>query len=173
MAQSFHLSFRLIDDLCSLDNALASTVFPTENVIYPASLKVNETTESKDMVNYIGLEITSVGSKFILDIFDKRKTFPFSVIRYPHASSALPRRMAENVFIGQLHRYYFICSRRQSFMKATVTLTQAFLQKGYTLNMLVKLFRGFCRKQQSASVPHLALVQSLRGKLFSRTGNGV
>lgn len=167
MAQSFHLSFRLIDDLCSLDNALASSVFLKENEIYPASLKVNETTESKDLVNYIGLKITSVASKFILDIHDKRKTFPFSVIRYPHASSALPRRMADNVYIGQLHRFFNICSRRQFFMKAALTLTEAFEKRGYALKKLVTLFNAFCRKL-TFSIPYLALVRSFRRRLFFR-----
>jgi len=35
VAHSMHLSFRLIDDLCSLDNALASSIFLRENEIYP------------------------------------------------------------------------------------------------------------------------------------------
>lgn len=166
-ALSFHLSFRLIDDLCSLDNVDAK-FFLQKNEIYPASLKINETTESANSVNFIGLNITSVNNKFILNVHDKRSAFPFSVIRYPHALSAIPRRMAENVYIGQLHRFYGICSHRQAFVKAAVTLTHAFCERGYTCKRLCKLFNHFCHKPLRFPVPSLALVQSFHRKLWFR-----
>jgi len=125
-------------------------------------------------VNYIGLKITSAGNKFVLDVFDKRKDFPFSVIRYPHALSALPRRMAENVFIGQLHRFYFICSQRHSFIKAAVTLTQAFLGRGYSLKRLCKLFINFCRKPlRFRSTPFMVLVRKFKMKIRGLKSDGL
>ena len=50
------------------------------------------------------------------NVYDKRNDFPFTVRRYPHTISNIPRQIPAAVFLGQVHRYYTICSSAQFFV---------------------------------------------------------
>jgi hypothetical protein len=45
-----------------------------------------------------------------LNICDKRTSFPFDVIRYPHMDSTIPINIPYGVFTGLLYRRYRICT---------------------------------------------------------------
>ena len=74
------MSFRLIDDLLSVDNPyLRESIGKTaENGgMYPCALRLNETSVSAEEVNFLGMNIRSSGNSFRVDVFDKRAEFPF------------------------------------------------------------------------------------------------
>ena len=143
-AQSFHLSFRLIDDLLSLDNPWDDD-FLKKDLVYPSALQINETSEQNaKSVNFLGMTINGEDNKFWFQLYDKRASFPFPIVRYPDARSNIPLSMAWNVFTGQLHRFSSICSRRKDFIIAAVNLASTFLNKGYGLHSLKRRFAHFC-----------------------------
>ena len=67
-------------------------------------------------VEFIGMTIETVGKRLRLSVFDKRKSFPFQVRRYPLAASLIPRSIPYGVFVGLLHRGYRICSHATDFL---------------------------------------------------------
>jgi hypothetical protein len=137
-ARRFHATFRLIDDVLSVDNALwAEAVGKTVEAggLYPAALALNQTNNAPHSAEFLGMSLTVQGSRFHLSVFDKRASFPFDVRRYPHVASLIPVTIPYGVFTGQLHRGWRICSRASDFLS-------------FALEVAARLQRNGCRKQQ-------------------------
>ena len=94
-ARSFHMTFRLIDDVFSVGNPVIHQYVHQparrENDgktgiggLYPHELQLNDTNVSDTEVHFLGMTISNLDGSLELDIFDKKKAFPFRVIRYPH-----------------------------------------------------------------------------------------
>ena len=113
--------------------------------IYPAALQLNNTTVRKDKeVTFLGMRIRNECNKFFLSPFDKRREFPFRVLRYPHTNSVIPINIPYGVLLGQLHRFFRICSSRPNFVAEARTLVSVLQRQGcsrwklrkYTLSFL-------------------------------------
>ena len=112
-ARMFHMTFRLIDDVLSLDNPLIADAVSRpyeQGGMYPASLELNRTSKTISRCDFIGINLETRGKRLRLSVYDKRKSFPFHVRRYPLMSSLIPRSIPYGVFVGLLHRGYRICS---------------------------------------------------------------
>jgi hypothetical protein len=154
-ARSFHMSFRLIDDLLSVDNPLLNEYIniPAPDSeeqgvggIYPAELTLNNTSLA-DCVHFLGMELRYAGDSLELDVFDKKTEFPFQVIRYPHLNSTIPTSIPYGVFTGLLYRRYLICTRKSVFLQRSVELAMTLLDKLCSKRRLCSLFRKFlCQK---------------------------
>ena len=107
-ARSFHLTFRLIDDLLSVDNDNfdAFTTCLEEGGVYPKALSCGKTNVSNDNVQFCGLDISNLGTGFRISVYDKKSVFPFHIINYPHSDSNIPSSILYSVITGQLHRFY-------------------------------------------------------------------
>jgi len=156
-ARKFSTTFRLIDDLLSVDNpyhhAFKGDGKDHASEIYPPELKLNETTKPDNSVEFLGMTISSNPDRpgrLSIRVFDKRLQFPFDVIRYPHISSNIPRSQAYGVFTGQLHRFYRICTDPMDFVQSAVSMAQYLMNiRGYVCKKLVGRFRGFVSTQNS------------------------
>lgn len=151
-AEAMHMTFRLIDDVCALDNPRwrRSVAKPAEEGgIYPSALKLNETTVNAMTTNFLGMTIQQSPSKdaFISDVYDKRKEFPFAVRRYPHMSSLIPESIPYGVFMGQLHRFCRICTRRQTFIAHAREIANVLVKQGCSESKIRKVFRRFVSKK--------------------------
>ena len=150
-ARSFHMSFRLIDDLLSVDNSLLrdyidlpapKTLDDGVGGIYPEELTLNDTS-LEDCVQFLGMELRYIGNSLELMVFDKKKEFPFRVIRYPHLDSVIPTSIPYGVFTGLLYRRYRICTRKTVFLKNAVELAMSLRDKRCSQRRLCNLFRNF------------------------------
>ena len=81
-----------------------------------------------------------------VDVFDKRKDFPFKVARYPHLDSAIPSSIAYGVFIGQLHRFTRICSTPLAFIRNAFDVASTLGHQKASLLRLKETFSSFCRQ---------------------------
>ena len=78
-ARDFYLSFRLIDDLLSMDND-AFDVFSKcleDGGVYPRALACGHTSSSRDRVPFCGLDILTRGKGCAISVYDKKSFFPF------------------------------------------------------------------------------------------------
>jgi hypothetical protein len=150
IAAMFHMTFRFIDDVFSEDNPhwMSAISSPYEQGgIYPAALVLNDTTiDSVRVVHFLGMSIKSeVDGRLCIDVFDKRREFPFTVYRYPHRTSLIPAYIAYGVFKGLLHRYYRICTEFKRFCWNSALLARTLVQQGWSLPRLCTIFRSFLR----------------------------
>ena len=114
-ARKHHMTFRLIDDILVLGNPFHDVFFQS---CYPSFLTLNDATLEDGSVNFLGMHFKDTGSTSLsVDVYDKRRDFPFHVIRFPHLDSEIPVSIAYGVFVGQLHRFKLICSTYTAFVR--------------------------------------------------------
>ena len=151
--ESFHMSFRLIDDTLSIDNPLwrfyAERKWesdPADGIggIYPAALALNDTTIVPDKeVTFLGMRLRDRGGKLVMSVYDKRTDFPFKVLRYPHMSSVIPTSIPYGVLTGQLYRFYRICSTIRDFVKASCSVVSILFAQGCVRRRLTQTIERF------------------------------
>ena len=157
-ARTFHMTFRLIDDVLSVGNPVVRDYITQparrendgkEGIggLYPHELQLNETTVSDTEVQFLGMVISNTHNGVELDIFDKKQAFPFNVIRYPHMDSVIPSNIPYGVWTGLLYRRYRICTEPETFVDRAVELGATLLQKGCSFRRLSRLFRDFLIRQ--------------------------
>ena len=112
VAAKFNNTCRYIDDLLTLNNPDFQAYI---GQIYPPELELKKTTESHDSCSYLDLNINILNGKFYTDLYDKRDTFSFSIVNFPHMDSNIPSKPAYGVAISQLVRYLRICCNYQDF----------------------------------------------------------
>ena len=146
VARSFRTCFRLIDDVLAvgvprLHSALSQ---PAEDGgLYPRALALEQTSDSTLEAEFIGIHVEQKGSRFHLSVYDKRKSFPFKVRRYPLMASLIPRTIPYGVFVGLLHRGYRICSAAVDFLSYAVEVALILRGNGCAANKLKRAFKAF------------------------------
>ena len=157
MARSFHTTFRLIDDVLSLDNKCVEDYVivnapedldgSTVGGIYPEALKLNSTSASSKKVHFLGMTIKYIKGDLVTDVFDKRRNFPYYVIRYPHMDSVIPSNIPYGVFTGLLYTRYRICNFVKQFITSSTETANVLIRQGCVKLRLKRLFRAFLTKQ--------------------------
>ena len=130
-ARSFHLSFRLLDDLLSADNSQHG-VFATcqeDGGVYPKSLMCGHTSKSDDIVQFCGLTVAARPGGFDISVYDQRSSSPFHVRNYPHSDSNIPRSILYSAFVGQLHRFYRLSSTPNAFRSCVIDLCRKLVKE--------------------------------------------
>ena len=103
-SRKFNKTFRYIDDLHVLTLNNPSSI----GQIYP----LKKTTESPTNCSYLDLNITISSLKFTTDLYDKRETFNFRIVNFPHMDSTIH---SKPVFISQQTRFQRVCGNYQQF----------------------------------------------------------
>ena len=146
VARTFHTTFRLIDDVLTLDNPnlLPALNTPYEKGgIYPEALELEKTSSSTEAVDFLGMHIRTIGKRLSLSVYDKRKDFPFKVKRYPVMQSLIPSYIPYGVFLGQLHRGYRICTLATDFLSYAVEVATILRENGCVKAKLKRCFTSF------------------------------
>lgn len=146
-ARTFNNTFRYIDDLLTLNNPQF-----THNIshIYPKELELKKTTEGIDTCSYLDLSITIANHKFRTDLYDKRDSFNFEIVSFPHMDSNIPSKPAYGVFVSQLVRYLRVCDSYYHFKERSSGLTRKLQQQGYRFDRLQTTFKKFLQRNPMA-----------------------
>ena len=107
LAKKFNSTMRYIDDLLTLNNTQFDAAIQD---IYPQELQLKKTTESATALSYLDVLITIDNRRYSTAVFDKRDSFTFNIVNFPHLSSNIPSKPAYGVYISQLVRIGRICS---------------------------------------------------------------
>ena len=128
MARKYHMTFRLIDDVCAFD----CPDFEELCSCYPAFLSLEPTTLPDGSVNFLGMNLSFTESGLHVKVYDKRKDFP-----------SIPQHQPYGVFIGLLHRFYRICNRPKDFLISSVEVAWTLDNQGCNYMKLFKVFSSF------------------------------
>ena len=71
-------------------------------------------------------------------IYDKRESFNFEIVNYPHIKSNIPPRIAYGVFASQLIRYARACTHKEDIIKRIEMLADKLMKKDYSRGNLIK-----------------------------------
>ena len=141
LASQFNFTYRYTDDVLSINNPDFDNNL---SHMYPAELKIKDTTESNTSASYLDLflSIESDG-QLRASLYDKRVDFDFHIINFPFLSSNIPSSPAYDVFISQLKRYARACSSYVCFILRTARLLCKLLEQGYVMERLKSSLRKF------------------------------
>ena len=106
LAKSFNYTVRYIDDLLTFNNYKFETEITN---IYPSELTLKRTTESATLLSYLDMTVYINHDRFSTTLYDKRDSFSFDIVNFPHMSSNIPSKPAYGVYISQLIRIGRIC----------------------------------------------------------------
>ena len=103
LAKKFNNTMRYIDNLLTLNNNQFDAAFKD---IYRQELQLKKTTVCLSSVIFITID----NGRYSTAVFDKRDSFTFNIVNFPHLSSNIPSKPAYGVYISQLVRICRICS---------------------------------------------------------------
>ena len=83
-------------------------------------------------MEYLDLLITIDSGKYSTTIYDKRDSFNFNIVNFPHMSSNIPSKPAYGVYISQLVRMGRICSSFGQFKDRHYRLTSKLMEQGFS-----------------------------------------
>ena len=141
------MTFRLIDDVLTVNNPFRADFFQN---CYPDFLTLNDTSLDDGSVNFLGMHISATPS-VVIDVYDKKKDFPFQVVRYPHLDSAIPNSLPYGVFTGQLHRFMRICSLPGAFVRNSCEVALRLAAQKSSISRLRRVFCAFTHTNVSRS----------------------
>ena len=100
-------------------------------------------------------------------VYDKESLLPFSVIKYPHAESTVPRHQARGVFRGALIRVGLLCNFSAAFKQAVYTVTTLLLTRGHEPSSLNHVFNRYIEDRWSvADARHFKIKQWFQALLY-------
>ena len=87
-ARKFCIIFSVIDELNSINDG--GEFESNYSNIYPGELQLGKENTDKHVTSFLYLNIRIKDRKFHFDLFNKRDSFPFSIVRMPDKSSNVP-----------------------------------------------------------------------------------
>ena len=115
-ARKFCNIFRFIDDLNSMHDV--GEFQSNYSNIYPEKLQVGKENTDKHEVSFLNLNIKIKDGKFDLGLFDKRDSFPFSMVRMPDKSSNVPSSIVYSAIGAESLRTARASNNPESFSTA-------------------------------------------------------
>ena len=141
-ARRFGNVFRFIDDLVAInDNGEFEKCYSD---IYPPELELKKENVGYTEGTFLDLMINIRDDKFVISLYDKRNTFPFSIVRMPYLESNIPSKMFYSAFGSEILRFARNTSDFNLFKVNTKCLVERMLKQGgknsILNNVLRKLF---------------------------------
>ena len=81
--------------------------------------------------------------RFSTTLYDKRDSFSFDIVNFPHMSSNIPSKPAYGVYISQLIRIGRICEDFSPFAERHYKLTSRLIKQEFWYNKLCIAFKKF------------------------------
>ena len=137
-ARKFRHTFRFIDDLLAInDDGEFEKCFKK---IYPPELELKKE-HGGGLVSFLDLKIELLGRSFQTSLFDKRDSFPFSIVRMPYKCSNIPSKTFYATIGAEILRIGRASSSLDSFCCAGKQIIQRMLRQGADLNKLKKTLK--------------------------------
>lgn len=126
-ARKFGNTFRFIDDLCAInDGGLFEKHYKD---IYPPELELKKE-HGDDRASFLDLHIKITEKQFQTCLFDKRDSFPFSIVRMPYRNSNIPSNMFYATLGSEVLRIGRATSHVDDFQKSTSSLLSRMKKQG-------------------------------------------
>ena len=120
--------------------------------IYPPELGLKKTTEDALRLSYLDICISIFNGKYVTEVYDKRDSFSFDIVNFPHMSSNVPVKPAYGVYVSQLVRMARICDNYLNFKTRHLRLTSRLIQQGFWYDKLCTCFKKFSKRYRSLFV---------------------
>ena len=137
-ARKFGNTFRFIDDLCAINDGGLFERYHHE--IYPPELELKKE-HGGERVSFLDLDIKKVNKKFEVCLYDKRDSFPFSIVRMPFRRSNIPTNIFYSTVGSEILRIGRATSSVDSFLKSTSCFLTRMIKQGAERDPLARVLR--------------------------------
>ena len=139
--------FRFIDDLNSINDG--GEFESNYSNIYPEELQLGKENTDKHEASFLDLNIKIKDGKFHFGLFDKRDSFPFSIVRTPDKSSNVPSSIAYSAFGAESLRIAKARNNPESFSTAIKPLTASVSRQRVSIGKINSSTLKFLNKHHS------------------------
>ena len=140
MILAFNNTSRYLDDICNIDNDFFHSAIKN---IYPDELELKKANTIDTNASFLDLNMSIINGKIITSIYDKRDSFDFQIVNFPHLSGNIPQSPSYGVYISQLIRFCRCCYNVEDFHNRNINLTHKLLKQGYRYHKLRQMFAKF------------------------------
>ena len=127
-ARKLYNIFRFIDDLNSINDG--AEFVSNYSDICPEDLQINKQNTDKHEASFLDLNIKKKDGKFRFCLFDKRDSFPFSIVRMPDKSSNVPSSIVHSPTGAESLRIARASNNFESFSAAVKPLIARMSRQG-------------------------------------------
>ena len=140
-------TFRFIDDLNSIND---SGEFESNySNIYHEELQPGKENTDKHEISFLDLNIKLKNGKFQFGLFDKRDSFPFSIVRMPDKSSNVPSSIVYSAIDAESLRIARASNNHESFCTAIKPLIARMSRQGVSIGKINSSILKFFNKHHS------------------------
>lgn len=128
-------TFRYIDDITVLNDN--NTFDNNISNIYPKSLNLEKVNQCSSEANVLDLDI-KISNNPTIEIFDKRRHFPFNVLIFPHYNSNISQNCLTMTLINEIIRISSVCSDLNLLIKNLQILINNIKHRNYSCRIIRK-----------------------------------
>ena len=143
-ARKFSHTFRFIDDLFTINDG--NEFCNHFNEIYPPELQLNPE-HSGSEVSFLDLNISKMNGKLQYRLYDKRDSFPFSIVRLPFLCSNIPSTMFYASLGAEVLRIGRVSSSMKVFLEAVQPVVHRVIKQGARMKNLVATLKKIYGRQ--------------------------
>ena len=138
IARRFRHTFRFIDDLIAINDD--GEFERCRGDIYPPELELKKE-HSGNNVSFLDLNIDIKGRFFETSLYDKRDSFPFSIVRMPYKCSNMPLKIFKATIGGEILRIGRVSSNEEAFLNSARILLFRMKKQGANLKDLTNILK--------------------------------
>lgn len=102
--------------------------------IYPSYLPLNQSNSHDKNCDFLDLNIRIGPSGAKFSVYDKRRSFGFDIVKFPHSLSCVHEKTLRGVIVGQLKRYSDVCLLYSKFKLEIRNLFKDFVLRGWGIH---------------------------------------
>ena len=127
-ARQFSNTFRFIDDLISMNDGLMFANRFQE--IYPTEMELKKENQSETAAQFLDLDIKVIDGEFVSKLYDKRNSYDFHIVRFPHKCSNIPTKMFYSTILAEILRIAKATSSYQNFIQSAKMIIARMKKQG-------------------------------------------
>ena len=138
--------FRFIDDLNAMNDG--GEFAANFHNIYPQELELSKENKSDNRASFLDLDIVLDGGTFEVGLFDKRDTFPFSIVRMPFKDSNIPSSIFYSAIGAEVLRIARVTTNKNKFTNVVLPLITRMRKQGAKILRIKNTLKKFFNKHQ-------------------------
>ena len=138
-ARMFTNTFRFIDDLIAINDG--GTFEKSYKDIYPPELELKKENIGQHEASFLDLNIVVNNNNFDVCLFDKRDSFPFSIVRMPFMSSNMPLKIFYSSVGAEILRIAKANNNIPTFFNSTRAIIKRMLSQGGKLKSIINTLK--------------------------------
>ena len=164
MARRFGNVFRYIDDLLAInDNGEFERNYKN---IYPPELALKKENVNNDSASFLDFQLSIVNRNISTQLFDKRNSYTFKIVRLPYKSSTLPSKMFFSTISAEVLRIGRATSNLPTFIETAKSLMTRMKRQGADVLGIMNSIKKMFYRHQEEFIKYSTDIESITVRLL-------